>query len=50
MTTMNVNKLIKSGELTLPLYADLTSMPEDERRAIFGLMVGNEGRTRVPIY
>jgi hypothetical protein len=50
MTTMNVKKMIKSGELTLPLYADLTSMPEDERRAIFGLMVGNEGRTRVPIY
>jgi len=25
-------------------------MPEHERRAIFGLMVGNEGRTRVPVY
>ena len=25
-------------------------MPEYERRAIFGLMVGNEGKTRVPVY
>jgi len=25
-------------------------MPEHERRAIFGLMVGNEGKTRVPVY
>ena len=25
-------------------------MPEDERRAIWGLMVGNEGRTRIAIY
>ena len=25
-------------------------MPEDERKAIFGLMVGNEGKTRIPIY
>lgn len=38
------------AELTLPLYDDLPGIPEDERRAIFGLMVGNEGRTRVPIY
>ena len=41
---------IKKGEYVLPLYADLPSMPEYERRAIFGLMVGNEGKTRVPIY
>jgi succinate dehydrogenase/fumarate reductase flavoprotein subunit len=34
----------------LPLWADLPGMPEHERRAIFGLMVGNEGKTRVPIY
>jgi succinate dehydrogenase/fumarate reductase flavoprotein subunit len=25
-------------------------MPAHERRAIFGLMVGNEGKTRIPIY
>jgi succinate dehydrogenase/fumarate reductase flavoprotein subunit len=50
MTTFNIKKMLKSGELTLPLYADLAGMPEDERRAIWGLMVGNEGKTRVPIY
>ncbi len=41
---------IRKGELKLPLYADLPSLPEQERRAIFGLMVGNEGKTRVPVY
>jgi succinate dehydrogenase/fumarate reductase flavoprotein subunit len=41
---------IRRGEIVLPLYADLTRLPAHERRAIFGLMVGNEGRTRVPVY
>ena len=41
---------IKKGEFVLPLYADLPSMPVHERRAIFGLMVANEGKTRIPIY
>jgi succinate dehydrogenase/fumarate reductase flavoprotein subunit len=41
---------IEKGEFVLPLYADLPSMPEHERRSIFGLMVGNEGKTRIPIY
>jgi succinate dehydrogenase/fumarate reductase flavoprotein subunit len=41
---------IRKGEFKLPLYADLTRLPEHERRAIFGMMVGNEGKTRVPIY
>jgi succinate dehydrogenase/fumarate reductase flavoprotein subunit len=41
---------IRKGEFTLPLYADLSRLPEVERRAIFGLMVGNEGRTRIPVY
>ncbi|MGB9920659.1 MAG: FAD-dependent oxidoreductase [Moorellales bacterium] len=41
---------IRRGEFTLPLYADLPGMPEMERRAIFGMMVGNEGKTRIPIY
>ena len=41
---------IRKGEFVLPLYADLPGMPEHERRAIFGLMVGNEGKTRIPIY
>jgi succinate dehydrogenase/fumarate reductase flavoprotein subunit len=41
---------IQKGEFVLPLYADLPSMPEHERRVIFGLMVGAEGKTRIPIY
>ena len=40
---------IQRGEFVLPLYADLTSMPWYERKAIWGLMVGNEGRTKIPV-
>jgi len=40
---------IKKGEFTPPLYADLPGMPEHERRAIFGLMIGQEGKTW-PVY
>ena len=40
---------IMAGEYKLPFYADLPSMPETERRAIFGLMIGNEGKTRTPV-
>ena len=42
-------RLLK-GELKLPFYTDLTRMPEQERRAIFGMMVGNESKTRIPVY
>ncbi len=48
--TPDLRKRVMNGEFVLPLYADLPSMPEHERRAIFGLMVGNEGKTRIPIY
>ncbi|MBN1188485.1 MAG: FAD-dependent oxidoreductase [Dehalococcoidales bacterium] len=41
---------IRKGEFVLPLYADLPGMPQHERRAIWGLMVGNEGKTRIPVY
>lgn len=41
---------IQKGEYVLPLYADLTRLSELERRCIFGMMVGNEGKTRIPIY
>jgi succinate dehydrogenase/fumarate reductase flavoprotein subunit len=41
---------VKFYEAELPLYADLPGMPEHERRAIFGLMIGQEGKTRIPIY
>jgi succinate dehydrogenase/fumarate reductase flavoprotein subunit len=33
----------------LPFYADLSGMPDHERRAIWGLMVGQEGKTRIPV-
>jgi hypothetical protein len=43
-------ELVRNGEYELSLWADLSALPADERRAIWGLMVGNEGRTRVAIY
>ncbi|MBD5133418.1 MAG: FAD-binding protein [Clostridiales bacterium] len=41
---------IRSGEFELPLWADLSGMPEDERRSIWGMMIGNEGKTRYTIF
>jgi succinate dehydrogenase/fumarate reductase flavoprotein subunit len=41
---------IRKGEFELPLYIDLTRMSEHERRVLWGLMVGHEGKTRIPIY
>jgi succinate dehydrogenase/fumarate reductase flavoprotein subunit len=40
---------VQRGEFALPFYADLPGMPPHERRAIFGLMVGQEGKTW-PVY
>jgi succinate dehydrogenase/fumarate reductase flavoprotein subunit len=48
--TPDLPQRIAKGEFTLPLYADLPGMPEHERRAIWGLMIGNEGKTRIPVY
>jgi succinate dehydrogenase/fumarate reductase flavoprotein subunit len=48
--TPDLPERIAQGEFKLPLYADLPGMPEHERRAIWGLMVGNEGKTLVPVY
>jgi succinate dehydrogenase/fumarate reductase flavoprotein subunit len=48
--TPDLPERIRKGEFVLPLYADLSRLPEQERRAIFGLMVGNEGKTRIPVY
>jgi succinate dehydrogenase/fumarate reductase flavoprotein subunit len=50
MLIPDLPKRIENGEFTLPLFADLPGMPEPERRAIFGLMIGNEGKTRIPVY
>jgi len=41
---------IRKGEFALPFYIDLTRMSEHERRVLWGLMVGHEGKTRIPIY
>jgi succinate dehydrogenase/fumarate reductase flavoprotein subunit len=46
----HLREKIQKGELKLPLYADLSLLPETERRVLFGMMVGNEGKTRIPIY
>lgn len=48
--TPDLPERIAMGEFKLPVYADLPGMPEHERRAIWGLMVGNEGKTRIPVY
>ena len=39
----------RKGEFVLPFYADLPGMPDHYRRAIWGLMVGQEGQTNVPL-
>lgn len=46
--TMPFDELMKRG-YKLPFYADLSRMPEDERRVIWGMMVGQEGRTQIPV-
>ena len=46
----DLGKRIRSGEYQLPLWADLSLLPKDERRSIWGVMVGNEGKTRYAIY
>lgn len=47
--TVPFSTLIKEG-YKLPFYADLTTLPEQERKVIWGMMVGEEGKTKVPIY
>ncbi len=47
--TMEFEELIKRG-YQLPFFADLSRMDEAERRVIWGMMVGQEAKTQVPIY
>jgi len=47
--TIPTKELLRLG-FKLPFYADLGSMPEMERKAIWGLMVGEEGKTRIPVH
>ncbi|MBS7525377.1 FAD-dependent oxidoreductase [Fusibacter paucivorans] len=46
--TMPYEKLNELG-YKLPFYADLTDMPEMERDIIWGMMVGEEGKTKIPV-
>ena len=47
--TPDLDARMRRGEFTPPFYADLAGMPDHERRAIWGVMVGNEGKTRIPV-
>ncbi len=47
--TLDFEELVKRG-YQLPFYADLSRMPEAERRVIWGMMVGEEAKTKIPIY
>ncbi|MBT9777758.1 FAD-dependent oxidoreductase [Clostridium sp. MCC353] len=46
--TLEFSELMKRG-YKLPFYADLSRMPEMERKVIWGMMVGEEGKTKIPI-
>ena len=46
--TLDFEELMKRG-YKLPFYADLSRMPEEERRVIWGMMVGEEAKTKIPI-
>lgn len=47
--TLEFEELVKRG-YQLPFYADLSRMPDAERRVIWGMMVGEEAKTKIPIY
>ena len=46
--TLPFDELMRRG-YELPFYADLSRMPDEERRVIWGMMVGEEGKTKIPI-
>lgn len=46
--TLPFDELMKRG-YKLPFYADLSRMPEMERKVIWGVMIGEEGKTKIPI-
>ena len=47
--TLPFSKMIEAGYKP-PFYADLSGLPELERRVIWGMMIGEEGKTKIPIY
>ena len=46
--TLPFEELARRG-YQLPFYADLSRMPEMERKVIWGMMVGEEAKTKIPI-
>lgn len=46
--TMPYEQLKEMG-YKLPFYADLTNLPEYERNVIWNMMLGEEGKTRIPV-
>jgi succinate dehydrogenase/fumarate reductase flavoprotein subunit len=42
--------VVKKPEYVLPFYADMSSMPEMERKVLWGMMIAQEARTLIPIY
>lgn len=46
----DVPERIRRGELVLPFYIDFPGMEPKERRALWGLMIGNEGKTNYSVY
>lgn len=47
--TLDFDILMQRG-YQLPFYADLSRMPEKERQVIWGMMIGEEAKTKIPIY
>jgi len=47
--TLSSSTMLAQG-YKLPFYSDLSGLPEMERKVIWGMMVGEEGKTKVPIY
>jgi len=42
-----VGELLKTGNYHLPFWSDLPGMPDEERRVIWGVMVGEEAKTKI---
>ncbi|HYE09699.1 MAG TPA: FAD-dependent oxidoreductase [Patescibacteria group bacterium] len=47
--TLPLSKMVVEG-YKLPFYADLSALPDHERKVIWGMMIGEEGKTKIPIY
>jgi len=47
--TLSFSEVLKQG-YKLPFYADLSKLPEIERKVIWGMMIGEEGKTKIPVY